>query len=77
MDEVWKSFERSKKVSAYVAGKENAIVLCSSGPTARDCLVAMGNLIDNIDEPLPIASSVYFEDDVYYMTIVLSGYKGD
>lgn len=77
MDDVWQSFERSKRVSAYVAGKENAIVLCSSGPTARDALVSMGGLVDNFVEPIPISSAIYFEDDTYYMTLVLSGYRGD
>lgn len=76
MDEIWKSFMRSKKVNAYVAGKENAIVLCSSGPTARDALIAIGNLMENYDEPIPIASSFYFENDTYYTTVVLSGYQG-
>jgi hypothetical protein len=77
MDDLWKSFEESNQVRAYVAGKENAIVLCSSGLTARDAFVAMGNLMDNYDEPLPISSSVYYEDDTYYITVVLSGYQGD
>ena len=77
MDEVWESFIKSSRVNAYVAGKENAIVLCSSGTCASDALAAMGALLDNYNEPVPIASSFYLEDETYYATIIISGYKGD
>lgn len=76
MDDIWQAFA-STEPKAYVAHNENAITLCSSASTVQGTLRKMAELLDQYDEPLVLATSLYLEDDYYYMTIILSGFRID
>lgn len=75
MDEVWQEFNQSTG-TAYVAVNENAITLCSRGDTAPEALRRMADLIAEHENPIILASSFYWEDERYYLTVVISGFEG-
>ena len=76
MDEMWAEFKETKPESGYYeASNEQAITLCSYGKSAPAAFRAMSELMMQYDSPLPIAASVNFEDDIYYLTVSISGFQ--
>lgn len=74
MDDIWTDFNKTSG-TAYIASNENAITLCSSGLTAEDSLRRMADLIETYDDPVILASALYWENERYYMTTVISGFR--
>lgn len=76
MDEVWKAFEESKTKKhkyAWVADREESLVLCATGRNEVECFEAMTELLAKFEHCIILALDIDYDDELNVgMTAIVS-----
>lgn len=76
MDEVWEAFEQTEKSrhkNAWVADREESVVLCASGRNEVECFEAMTELLAKFEHCIVLAVNTNYDEDLNMtMTVIVS-----